>query len=287
MEWTENNVENAWGNTIEVILAALRKDIAQNYSDFMKKQSLKTQEVKQMIDVDSEFDSQFTDLDKVISLCFKFEYTKSKGKETISKIKNSLYVIDYNEDSMKFAQNFTNSVKAPIAEKIKEEMKTKHSVEEIIDRSKLNILNAPEIILLKSTKPPKFEKRFTYVPFRFSIKDLWSDEVLSPVAEDEYEIWNIVSYNREDSKFEILTKNLNGKWSGFADGVELTPDHFEFTSLLFSIDENNVACNSWWVVSWPVMMVFKKILPKEIEFKTAKYSEKDVEEIFFDNEEDK
>ena len=117
MEWTENNVENAWGNTIEVILAALRKDIAQNYSDFMKKQSLKTQEVKQMIDVDSEFDSQFTDLDKVISLCFQFEYTKSKGKEIISKIKNSLYVIDYFEDSMKFAQNFTNSVKAPIAEK--------------------------------------------------------------------------------------------------------------------------------------------------------------------------
>lgn len=200
---------------------------------------------KTMIDIESKFDSQFTDLDKAISLCFQFEYSKSKGKETISIIKNSLYVIDYFEDSTEFSKNFVTSVKAPIAEEIRDELATKRSVEDIISRTTVNILNAPEIILMKSTKQLKFEKRFQYVPFQFSIQDLLSDESKSPVGKDEYEICNIISYNFEDCKFEILTKNLNGKWSGFADGQELTPDHFDFTNILFSFDENGKAINSW------------------------------------------
>ena len=196
-------------------------------------------EEKKSTELESIIDSQFTDLDKMLSLCFQVEYKQSKGKEMISMIKSSIYVIDFIESSKNFSENFLTSIKSYIAQEIKDVVKPKHSVDEIVERMKINILNAPELIIIQSTRPTKFDNRFKYIPFSFTVQDLLGDEADSLVGKDEYEISNIVSYSVGGPKFEILTKHSNGKWSGYADGTELTPTHVEFANILFSIEGND------------------------------------------------
>ena len=215
-------------------------------------------EEKKSTELESIIDSQFTDLDKMLSLCFQVEYKQSKGKEMISMIKSSIYVIDFIESSKNFSENFLTSIKSYIAQEIKDVVKPKHSVDEIVERMKINILNAPELIIIQSTRPTKFDNRFKYIPFSFTVQDLLGDEADSLVGKDEYEISNIVSYSVGGPKFEILTKHSNGKWSGYADGTELTPTHVEFANILFSIEGNDPPWNSWWLVSRPVLLIFKK-----------------------------
>lgn len=71
----------------------------------------------------------FTDLDKVVSLCFEFEYIESKSKSTHNLIHNGPYVLQVSEDTVHFGQNVRNTMKKIAADIYLDKIKTKDKID--------------------------------------------------------------------------------------------------------------------------------------------------------------
>ena len=102
------------------------------------------------------------------------------------------------EESNNFSENFIKSVKASVINDITSDFSHINLNNTSLSQSKLHILNAPELILMKCTQPSIDGVRFRYVPFQFTIQDLLQNESESEFRETEYEISNIVNYTFEE-----------------------------------------------------------------------------------------
>lgn len=81
--------------------------------------------------------------------------------------------------------------------------------------------------------------KFKYIPFEFRIQNLLDLESESQFGQFEYEIANIVSYFEPESKFQIINRNPNDTWTGYADGYEFNSTHSDLCSMLISKEGNS------------------------------------------------
>lgn len=133
-------------------------------------------------------------------------------------VKNGPYIFTITEPTIYFSQNFRGSIKLEAAEEFKAKIKTKDKIKDMVEsKIKLNILNDPELILFKCSVDKKTTKKFKYVPFEFSLDELVDEEVKCPVGDTRYQIRQIVSCN-DQQFFEFANYNLDGTWTGYADG---------------------------------------------------------------------
>lgn len=137
---------------IEVILNALKHDVTKIRSKnevLMISSSSQNDSDTVMDDPDKEVDTHYTELDKTLSLCLRFEFTDPETEEVKVKDKFCKYVIDIKEYSDILSDNFIRTVKIPAVEELISENYLKYSEDVVFKNTKVHILNAPELILMK------------------------------------------------------------------------------------------------------------------------------------------
>ena len=241
----------------------MKLDLAvNNYNKLCMKQKRSIQGDSKKIRsiVELEVEKYFTDLDKVLSLCFEIEYTEKKSKHKHTIISNGPYVIDINESTPDFGFNFQQTIKQRVAEGLKTKINTKEKIPDIVKHCKLNILNSPQLILIKWSQEDAIGRRFGFVPFEFRLDRLVDEEVKSPVGDVVYELRNIISHNHEESFFELVTRDEDDIWTGYADNDGIEIKHDELLNILFTPYERDPRqkCNSWCIIQNPWLLIFRK-----------------------------
>lgn len=134
------------------------------------------------------------------------------------------YVIDLQEETIDFYTNVRNSLKGPVANKFSKTVKSKDSLSDIIENTTVKFLNLPQILMFKSTLKEEGDWRFKCIPNEFDVRRIYDKEEEKedinpdlPDSEFEYEITNIVTFNKTNDFFEMINKDA-GEWGGWAQG---------------------------------------------------------------------
>lgn len=174
-------------------------------------------------------------------------------------------------------------------------------------------MNLPEILMFKSSIKEVDDWHFKCIPNEFDIRRIWDAEENKqdynpdlPDSEFEYEITNIVTFNKTNYFFEMINKDA-GEWGGWAQGNWF--DENKFFSLDYkwldkdtvvlnmadAANDPNTVMNYFFMELNPIFVIYMK--KGTFEINKDKFTGKHIEiivianekdqEIYYDNEDEK
>ena len=176
-------------------------------------------------------------------------------------------------------------MKIKVAKDVKNMLWLKKNHADIAKDMHINILNDPQMILMKC--PQEEGPYFEYAPFEFTLDQFIDSPAKNDLGKVKYELTQIYNFWEEFTTFEMISKREDNTWSGLVDNESYECNHDYLISLLFS-DPNDTRKNTWCIFSNPVMLIYTKVMDDTDLKKFKKKGKFDLDEseneFMFDND---